>query len=200
MEVCGGHTHTIYKHGIEDLVPPRGRPRARPRLPGLRDPDGPRRRRDLARRAARGDLHDLRRHDARPRRPRHAARGEGPRRRRAHGLLAARRAGARAPQPGSRGRLLRDRLRDDSAGDRDHGAARSRRGHPNFSVFCNHVTIGPPLRAILDSPGLRLDGVHRARPRLDRRSARGRTTSSPTSTASRSSSPGSSRSTSCRRS
>ena len=21
MEVCGGHTHTIYKHGIEDLVP-----------------------------------------------------------------------------------------------------------------------------------------------------------------------------------
>jgi hydrogenase expression/formation protein HypD len=27
----------------------------------------------------------------------------------------------------------------------------------NFSVFCNHVTIGPPLKAILDSPGLRLD-------------------------------------------
>jgi hydrogenase expression/formation protein HypD len=26
----------------------------------------------------------------------------------------------------------------------------------NFSVFCNHVTIAPPLRAILDSPGLRL--------------------------------------------
>ena len=23
MEVCGGHTHAIYKHGIEDLVPPR---------------------------------------------------------------------------------------------------------------------------------------------------------------------------------
>ena len=22
MEVCGGHTHTNYKHGIEDLVPP----------------------------------------------------------------------------------------------------------------------------------------------------------------------------------
>jgi hydrogenase expression/formation protein HypD len=30
-------------------------------------------------------------------------------------------------------------------------------GLRNFSVFCNHVTIGPPLRAILDSPGLRLD-------------------------------------------
>ncbi len=22
MEVCGGHTHTIYKHGLEDLAPP----------------------------------------------------------------------------------------------------------------------------------------------------------------------------------
>ncbi|MGZ4390274.1 MAG: hydrogenase formation protein HypD, partial [Gaiellaceae bacterium] len=22
MEVCGGHTHAIYKHGLEDLVPP----------------------------------------------------------------------------------------------------------------------------------------------------------------------------------
>ena len=26
-------------------------------------------------------------------------------------------------------------------------------GIRNFSAFCNHVTIGPPLRAILDSPG-----------------------------------------------
>ncbi|MEO7397524.1 MAG: hydrogenase formation protein HypD, partial [Ilumatobacteraceae bacterium] len=36
---------------------------------------------------------------------------------------------------------------------------RARREHiTNFSVFSNHVTIVPPLRAILDSPGLRLDG------------------------------------------
>ncbi len=21
MEVCGGHTHTIYRHGIEDILP-----------------------------------------------------------------------------------------------------------------------------------------------------------------------------------
>jgi hydrogenase expression/formation protein HypD len=28
----------------------------------------------------------------------------------------------------------------------------------NFSVFCNHVTIVPPLKAILDSPDLRLSG------------------------------------------
>lgn len=28
----------------------------------------------------------------------------------------------------------------------------------NFSVLCNHVTIVPPLRALLESPDLRLDG------------------------------------------
>ncbi|NND76537.1 MAG: hydrogenase formation protein HypD [Ilumatobacter sp.] len=32
------------------------------------------------------------------------------------------------------------------------------RGVKNFSVFSNHVTIVPPLKAILDSPGLDLDG------------------------------------------
>ena len=28
---------------------------------------------------------------------------------------------------------------------------------PNFAVFCNHVTIEPPLRAILETPGLQVD-------------------------------------------
>ena len=31
-------------------------------------------------------------------------------------------------------------------------------GIPNFSCFSNHVTIVPPLRALLESPDLRLDG------------------------------------------
>jgi len=31
-------------------------------------------------------------------------------------------------------------------------------GVTNFSCFCNHVTIVPPLRALLDSPDLRLAG------------------------------------------
>jgi len=31
-------------------------------------------------------------------------------------------------------------------------------GIRNFSVFCNHITIVPTIRAILDSPGLQLDG------------------------------------------
>jgi len=31
-------------------------------------------------------------------------------------------------------------------------------GLTNFSILCNHVVIGPPLEAILDAPDLRLDG------------------------------------------
>jgi hydrogenase expression/formation protein HypD len=31
-------------------------------------------------------------------------------------------------------------------------------GITNFSVFCNHVTIVPAMRAILDSPDMRIDG------------------------------------------
>ena len=36
--------------------------------------------------------------------------------------------------------------------------ARRRRRSRNFTVLCNHVTIVPPVRALLDSPDLRLDG------------------------------------------
>jgi hydrogenase expression/formation protein HypD len=32
------------------------------------------------------------------------------------------------------------------------------RGARNFSLFCNHITIIPTIKAILDSPDLRLDG------------------------------------------
>ena len=34
-------------------------------------------------------------------------------------------------------------------------------GIRNFSVFCNHVTIIPAIRAILDSPDMRHRRVHR---------------------------------------
>jgi hydrogenase expression/formation protein HypD len=33
-----------------------------------------------------------------------------------------------------------------------------REGVKNFSVFCNHITIVPTIKAILDSPGMQLDG------------------------------------------
>jgi hydrogenase expression/formation protein HypD len=36
--------------------------------------------------------------------------------------------------------------------------AAEREGITNFSVFCNHITIVPTIKAILDSPGLNIDG------------------------------------------
>ena len=33
-----------------------------------------------------------------------------------------------------------------------------REGLRNFSIFCNHITIVPTIKAILDSPGLHIDG------------------------------------------
>ena len=68
-----GHGGVRRPHAL-DLQVRRRRPaarerraRARPRLPGVRDPDGPRRRRHRDRPRAGRDLHLLRRHDARPR-------------------------------------------------------------------------------------------------------------------------------------
>jgi hydrogenase expression/formation protein HypD len=59
MEVCGGHTHSIYKYGIDDMLPENVElvhgPAAR-----LRDPDGPRRRRDRDGHRERHHLHLLR--------------------------------------------------------------------------------------------------------------------------------------------
>jgi hydrogenase expression/formation protein HypD len=37
--------------------------------------------------------------------------------------------------------------------------AAEREGIGNFSVFCNHITIVPTLKAVLDSPDVRLDGI-----------------------------------------
>ena len=132
MEVCGGHTHTIYKYGVDDLLPenvelvhgpgcpvcviPMGRVDdaiAVAHVPGviftcfgdmMRVPGG------------NGTLLDAK------------ARRRG----RPHGLLAARRAAHRAREPGARGRLLRRRLRDDGAVDRAHADAREGRGHPQL--------------------------------------------------------------------
>ena len=41
-------------------------------------------------------------------------------------------------------------------------------GMRNFSVFCNHVTIIPAIRAILDSPDMRHRRVYRPGTRFDR--------------------------------
>ncbi len=158
MEVCGGHTHTIYKHGVEDVLPrnidlihgpgcpvcvlPMGRiddAIAIARMEGvifttfgdmMRVP------------GSKGSLLD--------------AKAEGADVRFVYSPLDALKLARQHPDrqvvffaigfettaPSTAVTLLR---------------ARAERVM-NFSVFCNHVTIIPAMKAILDSPDLRLDG------------------------------------------
>ena len=158
MEVCGGHTHTIYKYGIEDVLPanvelvhgpgcpvcviPMGRVDdgiAVSRTPGviftcfgdmMRVP------------GSEGSLLD--------------ARAQGADVRMVYSPLDALRVARDHPDrevvfyaigfettvPSTALTILRA----------------AEENVTNFSVFCNHVTIVPPMKAILDSPDLRLDG------------------------------------------
>ena len=159
MEVCGGHTHSIYKYGVDDLLPENVELVHGPGCPVCVIPMG---RVDDGIAIAHqpgviftcfGDMMRVPGSDG----TLLDAKAAG--RRRAHGLLAARRAAHRQGEPRPRGRVLRDRLRDDRPLDRAHAEARQgRRACANFSCVCNHVTIVPPLRALLESPDLRLDG------------------------------------------
>jgi hydrogenase expression/formation protein HypD len=158
MEVCGGHTHAIYKYGLDDLLPdnvelvhgpgcpvcviPMGRVDdgiAIAHEPGviftcfgdmLRVP------------GSEGTLLD--------------AKAEGADVRMVYSPLDALRIAREQPDrqvvffaigfettaPSTALTLMRARAE----------------GIENFSVVCNHVTIVPPLRALLESPDLRLDG------------------------------------------
>jgi hydrogenase expression/formation protein HypD len=158
MEVCGGHTHTIYKHGIENVLPetvelvhgpgcpvcviPMGRVEdaiAVAETPGviftsfgdmMRVP------------GANGNLLE--------------AKARGADVRMVYSPLDALRIAIANPDrqvvffavgfettaPSTAVTLIKAR----------------EKGITNFSLFCNHVTIVPPLRAILESPDLRLDG------------------------------------------
>jgi hydrogenase expression/formation protein HypD len=158
MEVCGGHTHTIYKHGIEDLLPPEIELVHGPGCPVCVIPMG---RQDdalsIARRpevifttfgdmlrvpSSTGSLLD--------------AKARGADVRMVYSPLDALKLARNNPDrnvvffaigfettaPSTALTLLRAR----------------EEGLGNFSVFCNHVTIIPGVRAILTSPDLRLDG------------------------------------------
>ncbi|GHO83867.1 hydrogenase formation protein HypD [Dictyobacter formicarum] len=158
MEVCGGHTHTIYKHGIEDVLPPTIDLIHGPGCPVCVLPMG---RVDDAIAIAhtenvifttfgdmmrvpgsRGSLLD--------------AKAEGADVRFVYSPLDALKLARQYPDkqivffaigfettaPSTAVTLLRAQAEDIK----------------NFSVFCNHVTIIPAIKAILDSPDLRLDG------------------------------------------
>ncbi|MDP8944232.1 MAG: hydrogenase formation protein HypD, partial [Actinomycetota bacterium] len=158
MEVCGGHTHAIYKHGVEDLLPPEVELVHGPGCPVCVIPMG---RQDdaisIAERpevifttfgdmmrvpSTKGSLLD--------------AKARGADVRMVYSPLDALKIARNNPDrevvffaigfetttPSTALTLLRARAE----------------GIRNFSVFANHVTIIPAIRAILGSPDMRLDG------------------------------------------
>lgn len=158
MEVCGGHTHTIYKHGIADLLPGSIELVHGPGCPVCVIPMG---RIDDAIAIActpdvifttfgdmlrvpgsRGSLLDAKAEGADVRfiySPLDALKIArlNPERRVVFFAI-----GFETTAPSTAITLLRARAE----------------GLRNFSIFCNHVTIIPAIKAILDSPDLRLEG------------------------------------------
>src|SRR6201996_7066978 len=158
MEVCGGHTHAIYRFGLKDILPDNielihgpGCPVCV--LPMGRIDDGI----TIAHKsdaifAAFGDMmrvpgahgspfeHKARGTDVRivysPADALHLAKKNPDR----HVMFFA--IGFETTAPSTALTLMRAKAE----------------GIKNFSVFCNHVTIIPAIRAILDSPDMRLDG------------------------------------------
>ncbi len=157
MEVCGGHTHAIYRFGLKDVLPENIELIHGPGCPVCVLPMG---RIDdglaLARRpevifAAFGDMMRVPGANGSP--LEHKARGldvrivysptDALKRARAnperHVMFFA--IGFETTAPSTALTLMRARAE----------------GIRNFSVFCNHVTIIPAIRAILDSPDMRID-------------------------------------------
>jgi len=158
MEVCGGHTHAIYRFGLKDILPPNlelihgpGCPVCV--LPMGRIDDGL----TIAREPNRiftafGDM--MRVPGAQGSPLAHKARGTDVRivYSPADALQLAKKnpekeviffaIGFETTAPSTALTLM----------------AAKAEGVRNFSVFCNHVTIVPAIRAILDSPDMRLDG------------------------------------------
>ena len=158
MEVCGGHTHTIYKYGVDDLLPANVEFVHGPGCPVCVIPMG---RVDDGIAVARrpgviftcfGDMMRIPGGDG----TLLEAKAEGADVRMVYSPLDALRIARENPDrevvfyaigfettaPSTALTLLRAKAE----------------GIPNFFVFCNHVTVLPPLRALLESPDLRLDG------------------------------------------
>ncbi len=142
------------------------RARSRTRLPGVRDSDGPGRRRHRGGQPRGRDLHLLRGHAAGPGLGVHAAGCQGPGRRHADGLLTARRAANRPREPRSRGRVLRHRVRDDCAVDGADAEAGQGRGDDELLLRLQPRDDRPAAASpagVARSPARR---VHRPGPRV----------------------------------
>jgi len=158
MEVCGGHTHAIYRFGLKDVLPPNIELIHGPGCPvcvlpmGRIDDGLAVARQPLVTFAAFGDM--MRVPGAHGSPLEHKAKGLDVRivysptdalklaraNRDRHVMFFA--IGFETTAPSTALTLMRAKAD----------------GVKNFSVFCNHVTIIPAIRAILDSPDMRLDG------------------------------------------
>jgi hydrogenase expression/formation protein HypD len=158
MEVCGGHTHTIYKHGIEDVLPRNIDLIHGPGCPVCVLPMG---RVDDAIAIARtdgvifttfgdmmrvpgskGSLLDVKADGADVRFVYSPLDALKLARQNPHREVVFFAIGFETTAPSTAITLQRAQAE----------------GIKNFSVFCNHVMIIPAMKAILDSPDLRLDG------------------------------------------
>ncbi|WP_440098177.1 hydrogenase formation protein HypD [Streptosporangium sp. H16] len=158
MEVCGGHTHTIYKHGLEDYLPEAVTLVHGPGCPVCVIPMG--RVDDAIHIAEQPDVimtsfGDMMRVPG----------GNG-------SFLDAKARGAdirmvyspldalkiARKNPGRQVVFMAIGFETTAPSTAMTVLRAEAEGIENFSVFCNHVTIIPAIKAILDSPDLRLDG------------------------------------------
>src|ERR1041384_7695756 len=158
MEVCGGHTHTIYKHGLEDSLPESISRVHGPGCPVCVIPMG---RIDDAIHIARqpgvlmtsfgdmmrvpgsgGNFFD--------------SNAEGTNIRMVYSPLDSLKIARQNPDMHVVFMAIGFETTAPSTAMTMLRAAKE--GISNFSVFCNHITIIPAIKAILDSPDLRLDG------------------------------------------
>lgn len=158
MEVCGGHTHAIYRHGIESLLPESIELVHGPGCPVCVIPMG---RVDDAIAVARAPGVTLCCFGDMLRVPGggstlYEAKAGGADVRIVYSPLDALALAER--EPDREVVFLAVGFETTAPSTAATVLAARDRGVQNFSVFCNHVTIVPPLKAILDSPGLDLDG------------------------------------------
>ncbi|MEO3874327.1 hydrogenase formation protein HypD [Nonomuraea sp. B12E4] len=158
MEVCGGHTHTIYKHGLEDHLPPEVNLVHGPGCPVCVIPMG--RVEDAIHIARQPDVIMTSFGDM-MRVPGGSgsfldAKAEGADIRMVYSPLDALKI-ARA-NPDRRVVFMAIGFETTAPSTAVTVLRAAAEGLSNFSVFCNHVLIIPAIKAILDSPDLRLDG------------------------------------------
>ncbi len=158
MEVCGGHTHTIYRHGLEDYLPECITLVHGPGCPVCVIPMG--RVDDAMHLAARpgvimtsfGDMMRVPGSNG----SFLDAKAQGTDIRMVYSPLDSLKIARKNPD--KRVVFMAIGFETTAPSTAMTVLRAAAEGLENFSVFCNHVTIIPAIKAILDSPDLRLDG------------------------------------------